>query len=281
MHIIDTHNHSLPGIDDGAKDLEMALAMLRVAEESGTKEIVLTPHHLNGAYTNLTEKIQQQAELLRQEAAKHNISIKLHTASEVHLVPETVEHLLEKKALTYCGHGKAVLVELPKNTIPTGVESIFSELIYNGITPIIAHPERNSSLRTDYAPLREWIAFGCKSQVTGQSCTGGFGTDLQHTTFKMISDGLVHLVASDAHRPRGRSPNLAAAALVIKQHYGDQVCDTLFAVNPARLIAGKSLLSLTVSKASTGKTRNRNAASAKRATNSKKRSWLDRLKNPR
>lgn len=270
MRIIDTHNHSLPGIDDGAKNLGMSLAMLRVAQTSGTQEIVLTPHHLNGAFSNEVEKIQDHADLLRKAAERNNIDIILHTASEVHLVPETVEHLLEKKALTYCGLGKATLVELPKHSIPTGVEGILSELIYHGITPIIAHPERNSTLRADFGPLQEWIEIGCKSQVTGQSCTGGFGKELQQIALNMISDGLVHLVASDAHRPTGRSPNLSEAITTICKYYGEDICTTLFATNPARLIAGEQLLNLTVVK----------ERKNKKKPIKNKRSWLDRLKNP-
>ena len=268
MHTIDAHNHSLPFIDDGAKDMDMALAMLRVAESTGTKEIILTPHHLHGAYTNFADNVIKQAEVLTEHAEKNNIFIKLHTASEVHLVPETVEQLLNQKALTYCGHGKAALVELPKHSLPMGVEKILNELVGNGIIPIIAHPERNSSLRNDPAPLREWIQFGCKSQVTGQSCTGAFGKALQQTTLSMISEGLVHLVASDAHRPEGRSPSLADAITVINQLFGEETRNLLFSDNPAHLIAGTDLVNPVEI----------DNVSQYHNTARQKRGWLDRLK---
>ncbi|NNC98761.1 MAG: protein-tyrosine-phosphatase [Gammaproteobacteria bacterium] len=272
MHIIDVHNHSLPGIDDGAKDLEMAVAMLKVAEDSGTEEIVLTPHHLNGAFNNLAEQICTAVSQLKTAASKNNIAVKLHIGSEIHLVPETVEHLVEEKALTFCGLGKAALVELPKNTVPTGVESILSELVYHGITPIIAHPERNSTLKRDFGQLIEWIDFGCKTQVTGQSCSGAFGKELQDITMRMISRGLVHVVASDAHRPRGRSPDLSEAVTAVRNHHGEQACQTLFAENPARLVAGEDLLSL---RRSEDKHRSRSKPVKRRS-----RGWLDKLISP-
>ncbi len=242
MHIIDTHNHSLPGIDDGAKDLAMALAMLHAAEAAGTKEVVLTPHHLNGAYINHADFIQQQVSRLDAAAKSNGINVVLHAASEVHLTPETVEHLVEYKALSYCGLGKAALIELPKSDIPNGVEAILSELLSHGITPIIAHPERNTPLRVDFSRLRDWVNMGCKAQLTGQSCTGAFGVQLQKSSLAMISNGLIHLVASDAHRPSGRSPNLQQAAEFLTAFYDAQVCQTLLVDNPARLISGRDLV---------------------------------------
>jgi protein-tyrosine phosphatase len=260
LRIIDCHNHSLPFIDDGAVDLEMALAMLTVAEQSGTTDVVLTPHHLNGAFTNFATSTIKHINSLREQAEMAGINLRLHLGSEVHLVSETAEQLIKHKALTYGGHGKAALIELPKNSIPTGVESILSELIFNGITPVIAHPERNSSLRKDVEPLKDWLAFGCKAQLTGQSCTGDFGKSLQEFSFSLISNSMAHLVASDAHRPTGRSPNLQNAAAVLTEVFGAQTCKTLLHDNPLRLIEGHDLLTLTansggsVSKEKTAKT---------------------------
>ncbi|MFT4636262.1 MAG: protein-tyrosine phosphatase, partial [Chitinophagales bacterium] len=113
LRIIDCHNHSLPFIDDGAVDLEMALAMLTVAEQSGTTDVVLTPHHLNGAFTNFATSTKKHINSLREQAEMAGINLRLHLGSEVHLVSETAEQLIKHKALTYGGHGKAALIELP------------------------------------------------------------------------------------------------------------------------------------------------------------------------
>lgn len=271
MHIIDTHNHSLFELDDGAKNLQMSLDMLKASEADGVKEVILTPHHLNGAFINLAGYIKNRFDSLKLHAELNNINVKLHFGSEVHLVPETVQHLVEGKALTYAGLGKAALVELPKHSIPMGTDSILSELIYHGITPIIAHPERNTSLRADPGQLKEWVAFGCKSQVTGQSCTGFFGHDLQKTAFDMISAGLVHTIASDAHRPRGRSPKLSDAAKSITEHYGRDICKVLFSENPSNLLNGNDLINITpiITK------------SPHKKQNKKKPGWLSQIIRPR
>jgi len=244
MKIIDCHNHSLPNIDDGATSIEMSLEMLSIAEKNGTTNIILTPHHLNGAFSNFTESVIEKTKELQKSALENGLSIKLHYGTEVHVVTETADHLLNNKALTYCGLGKAALLELPKHSIPNGVERIFSELIYNGITPIIAHPERNTSLRRDIEPLKDWVNFGCKAQLTGQSCTGDFGSSIQRISFDMINQNLVHLVASDAHRPKGRGPDLIGAASILSKTFNDQISQTLLYTNPLRLIEGKDLMPL-------------------------------------
>ena len=97
FNIIDIHNHSLPYIDDGAKDVNMSIQMLKVASDSGTSDIVLTPHHLNGAFINFASDVIENTRKLQNKVNELNIPIKLHFGSEIHLVPETTEHLIEYK----------------------------------------------------------------------------------------------------------------------------------------------------------------------------------------
>ena len=222
----------------------MSIEMLNIAKENGTTDIVLTPHHLNGAFTNFAEDVIKNTSLLKSKVHELDIPINLHHGCEVHLVPETVEQLINNQALTFCGLGKAALIELPKSTIPSGTESILSELIYHGITPVIAHPERNSSLRQDHSPLIDWIEFGCWSQLTGQSCTGTFGESIQKFSFELIANNLTHFIASDAHRPKGRNPNLKEAFTLVSETFDKDIAELLFHRNPAKLIKGLEAESL-------------------------------------
>jgi len=245
---IDIHNHSLPDIDDGAKSIAMALEMLEIAEKNGTKEIILTPHHLNGAFLNPTKKIKDCFKELQNAAIKRKINIKLHIGSEIHLTPETVEQTLSGNALSMCEMRKAALIELPKNSIPYGAESILSKLLYNNIIPILAHPERNSTLRRDSRQLKEWVSMGCKTQLTAMSCTNHFGEKIQTKSLQLISEGLVHFIASDAHRPNGRSPKLNTASNLITEKFGAKICSQLFYENPKRLITGQNIIDIPTTK---------------------------------
>lgn len=241
---IDCHNHSLPFIDDGAKDIQMAIDMLRISEQDGVKSIIFTPHHLNGAFSNHKQKIIESFEKFKETAYGEIPNLQLHLGSEVHLIDSSADEILNDLAMTYADNRKAALLELPKHNIPFGTDKVLSQLIYNGITPVIAHPERNTSIRKNNELLHEWVDMGCKSQLTAMSCEGKFGSEIQETSFEMISKGLVHLIASDAHRPTGRSPKLSSAAVVITEQFNSEVADTLFFNNPKKLITGESLSNL-------------------------------------
>ena len=231
----------MPCIDDGAKSLSMALDMLRKAEDCGTAEVVLTPHHLNGAFNNPASRIQEAFDQFDNEVKTVGIRIKLHLSSEVHMAPEAADQLLSGRALTYCNLGKAALIEPPKRNLPIGYQSLLAKLLGVGITPIIAHPERNKFLRENPAEVDYLLDLGCKVQITAQSLTGDFGVAIAKASFDMLYKNQVHLIASDAHRVEGRSPDLSTAAELIAKRCGEEVAELLFYANPKKLINGVDL----------------------------------------
>lgn len=241
--MIDCHCHILPGIDDGAKTPAMALAMARVAAAAGTRRMFCTPHHLNGVFDNPRAAILEAVTALREQLAEADIPLTLYPGSELHLVPELPAQLLDGEALTYNDHGKAALVELPKSTVPVGTDTILEQLLYRGITPIIAHPERNSALARHPDRVGEWVDWGCKLQLTAQSCSGDFGQGRQALCRRWSERGWVHLIASDAHRSEGRSPDtLAAGRAAIAEWLDENAAELLTAGNPQKLLAGEDLI---------------------------------------
>jgi protein-tyrosine phosphatase len=251
--MIDCHCHLLPGIDDGANNREDTLAMARRAVEAGITAVVCTPHHLNGVYNNravdIVGAVRDAGRLLDGEG----ISLTLYPGSELHLVPELPGRIDAGEALTYNDRGKAALVELPKTTIPLGTETILEQLLHRGITPVIAHPERNLALANGGDLLGEWIGWGCKAQLTAQSCRGDFGERLSRLCRAWLERGWIHVIASDAHRPRGRSPDkLAAGRDVLAEWLGDEAATLLTEGNPGRLLAGEDLVSLPAIENSSG-----------------------------
>ncbi|MCF7993493.1 MAG: protein-tyrosine-phosphatase [Chromatiaceae bacterium] len=243
--MIDCHCHLLPGIDDGAHGWEDTLAMAQAAVAAGTTAILCTPHHLNGVYENTAEDIRSAVRETGQRLQDAGVALTLHPGSELHLVPELPAQLRDGTALTYNDRGKAALVELPKSTVPMGTETILEQLLYRGITPVIAHPERNAALANGGERLGEWIGWGCKAQLTAQSCRGDFGERLAGLSRHWLERGWIHLLASDAHRPRGRSPDkLAAGREIVAEWLGDEAATLLTLTNPQRLLDGEPLESL-------------------------------------
>ena len=239
--MIDVHCHILPGVDDGAGNLGVSLEMARVAVAAGTAGIVCTPHHLNGVYSNSRISILAAVNALRAVLLEREIAVDLYPGSELHLVPELPAMIESGDALTINDGGRYVLIELPKRMVPFGTEVILERLLGVGIIPVVVHPERNSELCQRPVRASQWVAMGCKLQLTGQSCTGEFGLPIKAVCSYWLGRGEVHLVASDAHRPKGRSPRLDQVRLALVASIGAAAARGLLEDNPRRLVEGTKL----------------------------------------
>ncbi len=242
--MIDCHCHLLPGIDDGAGDLNTALVMARVAVEAGIESILVTPHHNDGAYTNSRNQIRARVVDFDGALRKNKIPLQVYPGSELHIVPELLSELQSGQAMTYADLGKAALLELPKGFIPQGAWEIIESVSYLGIRPVLAHPERNAAFCQNPDLLGQWFERGCTFQLTTQSCTGLFGKEIQQVCQYWIQKGWVHFVASDAHRPKRRSPDMRDGVEQIRLWGGDEVAHMMSYENPRRLTIGEPILSL-------------------------------------
>jgi len=242
--VIDAHNHILPGMDDGARDPAYALDMARIAVGAGIHTVIATPHHLNGVYVNSRKAILRAVMELRSALAQAAIELAVYPGSELHLIPELPSRILDGDALTYADRGRAALVELPKQTIPQGAENILEKLLYEGITPVIAHPERNATLAAHPERAEQWVRWGCKLQLTAQSCAGDFGAPIQAVCRRWCESGAVHLLASDAHRTQTRPPDLRGGIDAVIAWIGTEAAELMTLTNPRRLLDGEALLSV-------------------------------------
>ncbi len=237
--LTDLHCHMLPGIDDGAREMDQSLAMARIAVADGISTTVVTPHHLNGVYSNPAQRIRSGIEQLNEALQKAGIGLNILPGCELHLTPELPAELDRGTALTIANQGKAALVELPVHTVPMGAEHLLEQLLAMGLTPVIAHPERNSELRRTPQRLGEWVQMGCLGQVTVQSCTGRFGEGVQQAARFMVQNGYIHVAASDAHRDRRRVPQLTPAREPISKWTSPEAARAIIETYPTDLAAGR------------------------------------------
>lgn len=156
-------------------------------------------------------------------------------------MPELPEQLESGIACTYANRRQAVLLELPKNNLPTGAEAIIEQVAYLGLQPIIAHPERNAILCKEPDRLRDWYERGWKFQLTNQSVSGDFGEPIQQTCYDWLTKGWIHFIASDAHRSKGRSPDMRKGVEQIEKWFGVEAAQLLSRDNPGRLIRGEPI----------------------------------------
>ncbi len=239
----DLHCHILPGVDDGAVDLEEALDMARIAVADGITEIVATPHTENGVYQNKGEDVRVAVDCLQAALIANRIPLKLSPGSEVHIHLHLLERVKSGKVLTINDQKRYLLLELPNHLLPQFTDELITALLMENIIPLIAHPERNAVLRKHPSRLSNWINQGVCVQINAGSVLGKWGNQTKRWAMRLIKQGWVHVLASDGHHSANRKPLLSAAY----QTVGDETSERVVAFlkeNAVAVQAGERCASL-------------------------------------
>ena len=196
---LDFHSHILPGLDDGAKDLDDSLMLASAMKGWGFERVYCTPH-INALYRNTPESIRPAFELLQEALSTHNIDLDIRISAEYRLVPETWPDVLEKGWLMPI-EDKYILMELPisrrsemKNISPMDE---FRKIVSIGLTPILPHPERYGYLSHD--ELLEFVDIGVKIQCNYGSLAGLYGHDAEEIAGNLVKEGIVSFFGTDMH----------------------------------------------------------------------------------
>lgn len=238
--MIDIHTHILPGIDDGAHDLDQSLAMLRMAAAAGTTDMVATPHS-DPQFTFDAEVTE--ARLAELQAAAGDL-VRVHYGCELHLTLDGIENAMRVPQEYSIAKKGYLLVEFSNFLIPKTSGEIFGRMLDRGLRPIIAHPERNPLLRTRLTELEAWVELGCTTQVTGQSLFGRFGKAAKASSHELITRGLVHFLASDAHDLEHRPPVLDDVRQYVEETFDGEVAERLLEENPRAVLSGGPVASV-------------------------------------
>jgi protein-tyrosine phosphatase len=233
---VDIHSHILWGLDDGPRDFETSVEMLRIAAANGTADIVATPHS-DLQFSFQPEEMAARIEQLSQAAA----SPRIHTGCDFHLHFDNIEDCLANPRKYTINHRRYLMVEFSDMNIPRTASQIFERMFQADITPVITHPERNALLMRAIPQLVAWIHAGCLLQVTAQSFLGRFGKAAQNGVEELMAREMVHFAASDGHDPVQRPPDLLPAYELVTRRYGPETAERLFITNPAATLTGEYL----------------------------------------
>lgn len=206
---VDLHCHILPGIDDGSPDLATSLALARAAVADGIGTILATPHHLDRHYVNSAGKVQVATAAFQEQLDDLKISLRVFAGQEVHLNGQLTADLGD--VLGMDAQRRYVLLEFPHEMVPAYADEVIFQLACDGMTPVIAHPERNAELIAHPEKLYNLIERGSLAQVTATSLVGTFGKQVKRTAEEFVRCGLVQVVASDAHALKKRGFAMTAA----------------------------------------------------------------------
>jgi protein-tyrosine phosphatase len=220
--VVDIHSHFLPGLDDGAQDIDTSLAMVEMAAADGTTHLVGTPH-CNAHYPFSLERNRELLEDLRTRVTK---PITLLSGCDFHLSYENIQAVLEDKHRFTINQGDYLLTEFSDYSIAPSTPEVFHRLRLAGLIPIITHPERNPLLQ--HGPgmrlLRKLVEMECAIQVTAASLTGRFGGRAKRLAESLMEQQMVHFLASDAHDTKDRPPTLSPVRRAVTQKYPGQRC---------------------------------------------------------
>ncbi|NBI92309.1 hypothetical protein D3Z45_17480 [Lachnospiraceae bacterium] len=235
---IDIHSHILPGIDDGAKDFEMSMEMLKIAYDNKIRKIILTPHNKLGRHNARPEKIRELVERIEMTARAADMDITFYAGNELYYSSEAVHSLEEGLACTMAD-SSYVLVEFGPMDSLEHIRGGIYQILSAGYRPIIAHAERYESVCAKVGNVEDLSAMGCYIQVNAGSVMGQYGMGIRQFLKKVMKRELVHFIATDCHDKSRRSPKLLECARYMEKKFGKEYTHRLLCENPICVIENR------------------------------------------
>lgn len=195
----DMHSHLIPGIDDGAPNLEASILLLQKIQTLGFEKVVTTPHIMADYYRNTPEIILAGLDKLREETIKQQLTIKIDAAAEYYL-DETFVSKLQKQKLLTLGQDY-LLFELSFVNYPQNLFDVIFEIQAKGYKPVLAHPERYPYFAGEMENYSRIKNAGCLLQLNTISLTGHYGKNVQKTAEDLVDNYLVDFIGTDMHHP--------------------------------------------------------------------------------
>ena len=195
---VDIHSHLLPGIDDGAKDMDTSIALLLKMASYGIKNFITTPHVLGNVYPNSSEVIKQKLAAVKEELEKRKIKgISIQAAAE-YMLDEEFSALLDQKDILVL-KDNYILVEMSYFSAPINLYELLFKIQLKGYKPVLAHPERYNFYHTDFKNYYKLKQAGCLFQLNLLSLTDQYGKGVQKTSEKLLKENLYDFVGTDTH----------------------------------------------------------------------------------
>ncbi len=240
--MIDIHAHILPGIDDGAADMNSALEMAAMAVESGVTVLVATPHSsVYGRQQNhWDDALIQKILAFRAVLEKEKIPLKIAPGMEIFGTREVPELLKQRRMLGLNGSNYP-LVEFAFSNYAAQATEILEEIVAIGMRPVVAHPERYDYIQRDPSLLNLWVEMGCLLQINKGSLLGSFGRKEKYLALELVERNFAFAVASDAHSPTVRTTWMRDGEQLLREEFSEQTAKKLLYSNPLKLLKNEKI----------------------------------------
>lgn len=227
---IDMHCHILPGVDDGAKDIEEMKAMLKLAYKDGTRCIIATPHHHPKRGHEAPEVLRQQARILRDAAHEIDEHFRIYLGTEIYFGQDVAMEIKSGEILTM-NQRDYILVEFAPGQSFQYIMQGLQQLQFAGYQVILAHVERYGCIVEDIALAEQLYDMGIYLQVNAGSITGDSGRKIKKFVKELMDEDLVFCVGTDAHDTKKRPPKMNKAAEYVEKKYGQDYMRRIFYSN--------------------------------------------------
>lgn len=224
----DMHSHFLPGIDDGAKNTDMSIKMLKTSMSTGVNHILSTSHCYPYKNTDIEDFIQdreQAYKALLEAAAENNFELPdIKLASEVHLTCDLTKFSsLEKLRIDGTDY---ILLEMPSSPWSEKIIDIVYKLTIKGFKPIIAHMDRNFNQNNEL--INSLYDLDILIQVNAESFSV---SSMKKNIDMLMKNKLFHVIGSDMHNMDSRRPNMDIAKKALSKRYGKDCLDYIAAIS--------------------------------------------------
>ena len=238
--MIDIHCHILPEVDDGSRSLNESIEMAMIAKEQGITKIVNTSHYHPDFRYKKGEELLKELEDFNNVLKENMIDIEVLIGNEIYYTKDLIKEIDELDFYTL-NNSRYILIELPPTNFPKDLCNIVYELKEKNYIPVFAHVERYREVQEKPELIYEVINAGAIIQVNSHSILGKSGKELQKVCNTLLNRNMVHVVGTDAHSSKRRTPIFLDAYKYVSEKYSKEMADDLFIKNNNAIINNEAL----------------------------------------
>ena len=238
--MIDIHCHILPEVDDGSRSLNESIEMAMIAKEQGITKIVNTSHYHPDFRYKKGEELLKELEDFNNVLKENMIDIEVLIGNEIYYTKDLIKEIDELDFDTL-NNSRYILIELPPTNFPKDLCNIVYELKEKNYIPVFAHVERYREVQENPELIYEVINAGAIIQVNSHSILGKSRKELQKVCNTLLNSNMVHVVGTDAHSSKRRTPIFLDAYKYVSEKYSKEMADDLFIKNNNAIINNEAL----------------------------------------
>lgn len=233
--MIDLHCHLIYDTDDGAKEIDNSINMIKEAAKAGFKKICCTPHYLVPQYAKTKAENIEKLEKIKEKLAEENIDVELFLGNEVYVV-DNIYELIESNKVSTINDTNYVLIEFPMTFKSFIAEDEVDSLISHGYNVILAHPERYSYVQKDITYLDTFIERGVYLQGNYETLLGKYGNNAKKTLIKLIKEEKIDLLSTDNHKEKSTYTKMDKILKVLRKYAKDEYFESLTALTQEQIL---------------------------------------------